>query len=279
MIKDEFFTCPLCHQPLSNTAGQMACLSGHTYDIAKEGYVNLLLANMKKSANPGDSAEMVRSRRRFLDMGYYSRLGEIIADKTSRLIEASVAPEGFTLLDAGCGEGYYLSTIERNTPGSGIKLFAMDISREAVRLAAKRVTSASFAVASLYSMPCSDNSADCILSVFSPIPAEEFRRVLAPGGAIIHVHPGEKHLLSLRNMLFPEIKPLRKEDRLAGIFTLQSEEELEYEISIEGREKIADIVSMTPYNWKTVKKVKKTFIDQAENLKTTAHFIISTYSK
>ena len=278
MIKDTIFLCPLCKNRLDQADKKFMCRENHSYDISREGYVNLLLPNMKRSSLPGDSAEMVRSRNRFLSAGYYSSLPGLLVLQIRNYVQ-TVNSNAFTILDAGCGEGYYLSFIEQRLAEYDIDFYGIDISKPAVKIAAKRNSNISYAVRGLFNMPVYNGSVDCLLNIFAPSPSDEFRRVLAPHGIVIHVHPGEEHLYSLREKLFTRIMPLRKEDRLSESFTPCSTEELKYGFTITGAENLSDLVNMTPYAWKTGRERISRFLEETETLETTAHFIISTYKK
>lgn len=278
MTKENIFICPVCRNTLSLTDKKLLCPENHSYDISREGYVNLLLPNMKRSSSPGDSPEMIRSRNRFLTGGYYSRLPELLSLKIKHYIQKK-DPCDYSLLDAGCGEGYILSVLENKLNYNGFKFYGIDISRDAVKTAARRTVSTSCAVASLFSMPVADGSVNCLLNIFAPSPSAEFMRVLSPDGIILHVHPGDEHLYSLREKLFTEIIPLRKEDKLAESFTHQSIEELKYNFTITGKDNLSDLVNMTPYAWKTGKEKIARLITETTTLETTAHFIISIYRK
>lgn len=256
----------------------LTCRNNHNYDISREGYVNLLLPNMKNSPSPGDSAEMIRSRNSFLSKGFYSRLPELLCSRIAEF-HSSINTDEFNILDAGCGEGYVLSELEKrlHTADGKIKYYGIDISKNAVKTAAKRNNPVSYAVAGIFNMPVPDRSINCLLNIFAPSPAEEFKRVLADEGLLIHVYPGERHLHSLREKLFTDVAPLFKEDKLAGPFSLRSTDELMYSITINGRENIADLVRMTPYSWKTSQERINRFISETDILETSVHFIVSIY--
>jgi len=278
MNPETIFMCPLCRNRLVIEEKKMTCPLNHQYDISREGYVNLLLPNMKRSSSPGDSAEMIRSRNRFLNAGHYSALPEYICGIIKKHLPETENPR-LRILDAGCGEGYVLSVLEKNLRSTPAEFFGIDISKDAVKTASRRSGRISFAVAGLFSMPVADSTVDCLLNIFAPSPAPEFGRVLTEKGIIIHVHPGEQHLLSLRENLFTGMRPLRKKDRLEATFTLCSTEELKYNFNIEGKENIADLVDMTPYAWKTGRERLTGFLTHTGRLGTTAHFILSVFSK
>ena len=153
-----------CHLPLAREERRVVCPRGHSIDVARSGYINLLQPQERRSRKPGDSMEAVASRRRFLDRGH--------AEPLLNAIRAMLAPQGEgSVLDAGCGDGYYLGSLARG--GSGI-----DISTEAIDLAAKRYPDHEWIVANADRfIPYEDASFDLILSITGRMNAPEFRRV------------------------------------------------------------------------------------------------------
>ena len=180
------FRCPVCGESLVREERAYRCPNRHSYDIAKEGYTYLLPPNQKHSAAPGDDKGMAVSRREFLSKGYYSPLLEALCREIgSRTADAP------TLLDTGCGEGYYTAGIFHalRESGKSPRMAGTDISKAILRYAAKREKDIEFAVASSYHLPLPDESADILLNCFSPLALEEFTRVLRPGGYFFYVVP------------------------------------------------------------------------------------------
>lgn len=168
------FSCPLCHQPLSREKNSYICPQRHQFDMAKEGYVNLLPVQHKRSRDPGDSAEMIQARRAFLDAGHYQPLRDaIVAQLRERLDEKATA-----VLDIGCGEGYYTHAFADVLPE--ITTFGLDVSKVAIKAAAKRYPQVTLCVASSHRLPFSDTSMDAIIRIYAPCKAEEFARVVKP---------------------------------------------------------------------------------------------------
>ena len=173
------FLCPICAAPLTREGQAYRCPNRHSYDVAREGYVHLLPANQKHSKHPGDDREMAAARTRFLDGGWYAPL----RDALCALAAERLAPGG-ALLDAGCGEGYYTQGIfsALQNAGKSCSLAGVDLSKAALKKAARRVPGAEFAVASVYRLPVGDGAVDLLLDCFAPLALEEYRRVLRPGG-------------------------------------------------------------------------------------------------
>lgn len=159
------FTCPLCASPLDRAERSYTCPNGHCFDVAKEGYVHLLPANKKHSKSPGDDKGMVTARNQFLSRGYYAPLRDALCALALKYTGPQVS-----VLDSGCGEGYYTAGIHAALTRAGreVRLAGIDLSKPSVRLAAKRVPEGEFAVASAYHLPVADRSVDLLLNCFSP---------------------------------------------------------------------------------------------------------------
>ncbi len=235
--------CPVCGAPLTTEKPAWKCRNNHSFDVARQGYVNLLPVTQKHSLHPGDTAAMVAARRDFLNAGYY----EPVAEKLRELV-ASYAPHAESILDAGCGEGYYLSQLEAK------ERWGVDISKDAVRFAAAREKSARFLVATAAHLPFSDAAFDCVLSMFALTAAAEFARVLKDGGIFIQVLAGEKHLSALKSVIYPML--LEKEKNLhpqLDSFTLLHKETLSFAFTLETREMVQNLLCMTPHVWRISK--------------------------
>ena len=200
------WVCPNCDSPLARKRQALECDNRHSFDLAKEGYVNLLPPNKKRSAEPGDSGSMVAARRTIHDAALYQPL----ADHLCALV-SEVTTDG-SVLDIGCGEGYYDGQINTQLPR--IRIGGIDIAKPAVRSAAKKYQSNSYAVASSNALPLNAQSIDLCFSIFAPTNTDEIRRVLRNAGYYIEVGPAPAHLYQLREALYPsahEHKPLRTE--------------------------------------------------------------------
>ncbi|HSX03094.1 MAG TPA: methyltransferase domain-containing protein [Candidatus Saccharimonadia bacterium] len=235
--------CPNCHQPLETEAGALVCANRHSFDVAREGYVNLLTGR-QKAGHKGDTPEMLAARRRFLEAGFYEPLRQRLAERVAAWVPQTVA-------EIGCGEGYYLGGVTEALPQ--VRCFGTDIAKAGVRLAAKRYPRAAWAVADTNRLvPLSDASADVLLDVFAPRNAAEFARVLRPTGHLLVVIPAPEHLAELR-----QIQPLLAiqadkrqavETAMAGHFTLESAETITVPLRLDGAT-VAGLVAMTPNAW------------------------------
>ena len=195
------FSCPLCHAPLTRAEKTFICPLGHQFDRAKEGYVNLLPVQHKRSRDPGDSAEMMQARRAFLDAGHYQPLRDAVVD----LLRQYLTEGASAMLDIGCGEGYYTATFADVAAGKGAETYGLDVSKVAIRAAAKRYSAVTFCVASSHRLPFEEASMDAVVRIYAPCKAEELARVVKPGGWVITVTPGPRHLLGLKGLIYDEV--------------------------------------------------------------------------
>lgn len=281
------FCCPACGKPLSVSDRAYSCPGGHAFDRAKSGYVNLLLPGGKHSKAPGDNPFMVDARRAFLNRGHYRPLcGEMC-----RLLAADAAGTGrpgFTVLDAGCGEGYYTEQFRAALKETGrpFTLLGVDISKTAVDKAARRARQAGallseirYAVASVFHLPVPDKSCDWALNLFAPYCGEEVRRVLRPGGRMLLIVPGERHLIELKEAAYdhPYLNTV-KDPALEG-FALLEQRTVSYPMklknSAENRE-IDNLFRMTPYYYKTG-RTEQARVEALEELDVTAAFECFVY--
>ena len=203
----QVLACPLDGTDLHHHGNTWQCASGHSFDISAQGYVHLLPVQKKRSRDPGDSKEMVASRRRFLSSGAY----DPIANATSKIILQDT-PTGATVrcLDAGCGEGHYLRSVAASgKTGITLALAGLDISKWAIQAAAKRDKQTTWLVGSNANLPIQSASLDWILCMFGFPVYAEFARVLKPGGQLLQVDASHGHLRELREIIYPTLKPER----------------------------------------------------------------------
>ena len=157
----QVLTCPFCLEALELESRTLICPNGHTFDIDKEGYLNLLRKRL-----PGDTKEMLQARRAFLEHGFYQPLSDAI---NTLVAERIPSLQAISLLDAGCGEGYYLGCLQQALSEQTNRCVGLDISKEAIRMAAKRYPNIDFVVANLKEpLPLQDNTFQLILNIFAP---------------------------------------------------------------------------------------------------------------
>ena len=262
------FICPVCGESLLEREKDFICKNSHLFDKAKKGYVNLLMSSSSKIH--GDTKQMLRARERFLDAGFYSPLKERICAAAEKF-----AASAKTVLDCGCGEGYYTASV-----GESLKcneLLAVDISKDALIMAKKRDSSLCAAVASVFKLPVNADSVDLVLNIFSPLANHEFLRVLKPGGYLIRVIPLEEHLWQLKSAVYDV--PYKNEvgDLSLSGFELVDKEDLTYSLNLTA-DYLKDLFCMTPYFIKTSKRDSEKLND-VNSLKVTASFGILVYKK
>jgi 23S rRNA (guanine745-N1)-methyltransferase len=239
--------CPMDGLPLTREQGSWHCPTGHSFDIARQGYINLLPVQNKRSKDPGDSKEMVHARQAFLSAGYY----QPIADAVSDLVNASVpADRTVSILDAGCGEGYYLRELLKTRlthSGSRLHLTGVDISKWAVMAAARQDKSADWIVGSNANLPLLSASQDIILCLFGFPVYPEFNRVLTADGLLIKVDAGAEHLIELREIIYPCIKAANQPENTPPGFTPLEQHSLRYTIRLTSQTQISRLLTMTPH--------------------------------
>lgn len=270
------YRCPLCKAKLFQNEHSLKCEHGHSFDISAEGYVHLLPANKMNSKVPGDSKEMAASRSAFLDKGYY----EPLLLELEKTVLKLAKDEETSVLDCGCGEGYYTSNIAKELKNRipKAKIAGFDISRPSVRRAAKRTKEVEFAVASVFDIPVPDGEFDILLNVFSPLSIGEYNRVLKNGGYYIYVVPAARHLWELKAAIYDVPYENREEDTPYEGFEHVETRRVRYKTEIKTSEDIFALFQMTPYYWKTSAKGAEK-LKRYESLLTEVAFDIHIYKK
>ncbi len=259
-LKNSKFICPICEGKLFNTGVSLKCLKAHSFDISKQGYVNLLMKN--DSGRHGDDKLMLNARRSFLDKGYYAPLRDAVCETLGK---------EQTILDSGCGEGYYTSAFAEDNEVMGI-----DISKDALKMAALRCKNSEFAVASINAIPLPSGSVDVITNIFAPESLSEFSRILNANGRYITAIPLENHLFSLKKAVYdnPYLNPAPVTDKEG--FELLSTKEIKYSIELKSNEEIKNLFLMTPYYYKTSKEDQQK-LDGLSELTVEAEFLVLEY--
>ena len=259
--------CPICGEKLQKQEREYRCCHRHSFDIARQGYVNLLTVQQKKSLHPGDTREQVLSRRSFLDAGFYAPIADALCD-TARELGAK-GP----ILDIGCGEGYYSARLAKALDA---ELTGLDISKEAVRVAAAKYKNALWLCGTAAHLPVADGSAGCITSLFALTMPVEFRRVLAPEGYYFQVLAAQDHLLGLKSIIYPELK-LKEKDSVPELpgFELVKTVPIRFTFTVEG-EQVQNLLSMTPHVYRISKEGAQR-LRETEKLTDTASCVLNVY--
>jgi len=258
IVKAENLICPIDGIELICQEKQLICENGHSFDIARQGYVNLLPVQHKRSKEPGDSKEMVSARVSFLNTGVYAP----IANKLAELVDSYVSGnQSVCLMDAGCGDGYYFDILFnhlKDKEGQGeLSFIGMDISKPAVMAAAKRNKLITWIVGTNRQPPILKSSVAIIVCVFGFQSFEGFCEPLAPGGKIILVEPGANHLKELREIIYAEVKSSEPSDlsnlEEMGLYLIE-EQRLELKTGAIDNEQIKSLLLMTPHFYRANKE-------------------------
>lgn len=257
----DILICPVCGEPLAAIDRSLRCPRRHTFDLAREGYVHLLPSGHGRSGRTGDTSEMLRARRRTFEGGHYEPVSRAINETGVRHLDAVRESEGpdrrFTAVDAGCGEGYYAgrlrAALASEAGDASVCVFGVDISKAAVRLAARAYDDVFFLVNDVKHRICvADRSVDLLLNVFAPRNPEEFARITRPDGLLLVAIPTERHLRELRaDLPLLDIEPEKRErtvEQFLGEFDSVGEDTVEYETGLDGDARV-DLLRMTPNYW------------------------------
>lgn len=277
--------CPVCNLCLEKQERQYVCLNNHSYDIASKGHINLMLANQKNTKEPGDSKEMMESRRAFLNKGYYHTFSE----RLNQVIISNISGNNVNILDAGCGEGYFLWRLKEaiyleqsnSMRNSKVNFFGVDISKAAVTCATKRDKEIKFIVGSNFNLPIITNTIDIIIRNFAPSDELELMRVLKDNGKLVVVTPGVQHLYGLKEILYENARKHDEKQTTFEGFKLINTTEVKYNINVqegENGEDVKNLISMTPYYW-TFDNSMREKANNTYKLSTALHFNISVYEK
>ena len=259
--------CPICGAALLRQEREYRCENRHSFDIARQGYVNLLTVQQKKSLHPGATREQVLSRRAFLDCGFYEPIAGTLCDTAKEL--GAQGP----ILDIGCGEGYYSAKL---AAALNTELTGLDISKEAVRVAAGKYKNALWLCGTAAHLPVADHSAGCVTSLFALTMPEEFRRVLKADGLYFQVLAAQDHLLGLKSIIYPELKFKEKDSvpELPG-FELIKSVPIRFTFTVEGQQ-VQNLLSMTPHVYR-ISKEGAARLAATQQLTDTASAILNVY--
>lgn len=264
--------CPVCFASMTlSESGKSALCKGarhHCFDFSKEGYLSF------PGNSGGDSKAAVDARRSFLEKGYYAPAAYAVADAVSKYL-----PQDATLVDAGCGEGYYTSLLSERV-GCAV---GFDLSKFACAAAAKSAKREErgnllYSTASVFALPVKDSSVDAVVNIFAPCSEDEYKRVLHDGGYLFVVGAGREHLMGLKRAVYDDVYENGERADLP-----QSMEHIEkvvarHEICVEGKDDIEALFSMTPYYWRTSESDREK-LKNIDTLRTEVEFEINIYRK
>lgn len=235
------FACPICQENLTLVESSLKCNNRHSFDLAKFGYVNLV-PQIKQSANY--DKENFQNRQQILEAGFYQAILEVVSDLLSNSKNTK------TILDIGCGEGFYSRKLQESNPNK--TFYAFDISKDSVQIAAKSEPNwaVNWFVGDLARLPIKDTSMDILLDIFSPANYGEFRRVLSKNGILIKVIPTENHLKEIRQRVQDQLtnKDYSNQDiknHFQEHFTILSSQTASLTKTITA-EQLQTLLSMTP---------------------------------
>jgi len=263
------YFCPLCQQALILTDKVYRCENNHSFDQAKQGYVNLLPVQFKHSKAPGDNKDMVIARRDFLDKGFYQPL----VDKMLELYNKYSEPNA-SVFDAGCGEGFY--THQHKTASN--QVYGVDISKETIKIAAKRYKGCHFSVGTLSKLSFADNTFAWLISVYAPILETEFTRLLKDDGYLLTVTPAEQHLFELKKLIYRQANEHDVSKCPIKHLTLVEEHKLTYPMNFDNSDDVLNLLAMTPFAFKAPKELI-TQITAMTEFTCQADFVLRLYKK
>lgn len=246
MSTDAFnaLACPLDGDSLTQAGASWRCPAGHSFDVARQGYLHLLPVQKKRSLDPGDSKAMVAARQRFLNAGYYQPVAEAVNAAVLRDTIGTNHP--LACMDAGCGEGYYLRQL--TATDLQLSLIGLDISKWATLAAAKQDKRPRWVVGSNANLPVLPETLDVLLCLFGFPVYSEFARVLKTGGVLIQADAGPNHLRELREIIYPSLKHGKTPAEHAPEgFSRLGTETVSYSLTLDSQEAIGDLLAMTPH--------------------------------
>ena len=261
------FRCPNCGSDLTELSDRFVCDRGHSFDLSRKGYVNLLLPNHKSSMDPGDNKDMISARRAVMTAGYYDELWQALRDCVCNL------PNVRVIVDAGCGEGYF---VRRMSDVFNAEILAADISRSAVAYCASKNAAYSTAVCSTADLPVRSDYVDLLLTAFAPVFPEEAARVLKNEGYFVHILPDVEHMRNLKSALYDRVVANVVPDVLSEPFCLIDQRNVDGTFFAEG-EVLRSLVAMTPYYYRTDPAAIERVVSGG-GIDVEQHFLIRLYS-
>lgn len=276
--KSNIFMCPLCKKNMNvNASNSLTCINGHSFDLSKQGYINMLLGSVKTDYDK----EMLESRNIICKSGFFDPM---IQEVSSLMLKEAPGDslQECIILDAGCGEGSHLAgTLAnlRNETGITFEGVGIDISKEGIRIASRDYIYAIWCVADLSKMPFKDKQFDAILNILSPSNYSEFNRVLKDKGTLIKVVPGSEYLIELRRRFFNETdKQTYSNDKVIQHFSnnynLIEKRRVLYNVILQD-ENVGHLLRMTPLLWNVKKEKVEKAISKGINNVTVDFYIVA----
>lgn len=261
--------CPKCHQPLKRIQKSYQCDKRHNYDIAKQGYINLLLNPDKATNNPGDSKESLQARKAYLNGGYYDG----ILNEVVKMIR-KYKKDNLEILDLGCGEGYYTSQMKQKL-GDSHTYYGLDIAKTAIQMATRYDKSIYWIVGNSKNIPILDHSLDVITALFTVVNQNELKRTLKEDGIMIHVTANPRHLIEIKELIYDEIH-VKSDEHIRLPFNVLESYDYVQTIAIPEREDALNLLKMTPHYYH-IKKEKRDVLDSLDALSVTIDIKITIY--
>ena len=248
------FSCPHCFEPLRPTNCAWDCENQHSFDIAKEGYVNLFVPTKGQSKIAGDSADMIQARRTIHEAGLYEPLAATLCDVISEHIRKPTS-----VLDIGCGEGYYSRYFQERIPTHGY--YGIDISKAAIKTASKQNSTIQYAVASAFRMPVESGSVGLATRIFAPSDDAELLRVLSNEGQYLEVGPAPRHLWELREALYDAPTPHAPHRVALDGFDLVQHGQCHYPFDLRN-DQLQQLIAATPFAHKGHREKRNSLLER-----------------
>ncbi|WP_396589018.1 putative RNA methyltransferase [Bermanella sp. R86510] len=243
--------CPVCQSAMHTASRQLVCGQGHSFDQAKQGYYNLLLNQAKKSKQPGDTANMVKARKHFLNAGHYQSISDCI---NQQVIDYLWQEQEIQVLDLGCGEGYYTERLHHSLSDHQIDhtLIGLDISKEAIKQACKRQGHINWLVANAKAAPVQPHSQHLILNIFNRIMPQTLFDLCHEQGIVVIVSSGKHHLMELKQAIYndPRFNELDVTSLMAPYFAHEHNQQLDFNITLNNTD-LQYLLAMTPHVWRS----------------------------
>ncbi len=271
-ITEKIMRCPVCREGLTLSGdGKSALCTGarhHCFDFSKDGYLSF------PGVSGGDSKSAVDARRSFLSKGYYAPCAEAVVRAVQKYL-----PREASLVDAGCGEGYYTSIIAESaecTLGFDLSKFACSAAARTARREGRE--DLLYATASVFELPIHDMSVDGVVNIFAPCAEDEYKRILREGGYLFVVGAGREHLMGLKRAIYDDVYENGERADLPTAMEHVETAVAKHEICVEGQGDIEALFSMTPYYWRT-SEADREKLQGIDSLKTEIEFEINIYRK